>query len=417
LDTQVLVLGDSVGETLVHGLGHAGIRVVDGTRWGCRLTRGRIRFTLQVGEACPWPALWRRVVHEYRPKVVVLISGVWDLFDVRPLSSKHWLVPGSKAWARYYEATLEKAVNVLSSTGAHVIIPTIPFVSGATAGPGAFQASSQDPARVRAANAVLARVAARNKDRVSAPDLNRYLSPDGHYQQSLGLVPIVRIDGVHFNVAGADLVGSWLAPRVTPFLGNKAIRKHRKPGPVRLLLVGDSITVNYQGVAASLLARKGYQVTQAGYPRSGLLDADLCDGRHARELLAYADPDVVVFEANGNYALAGGPVPCPPVVAPGSTEWYRRWKAAARLNQNILTSNGAKFLWVLNPSVSSEPKRSRLPRINAIYRRLAGKRARLVDAWRNFGGTTFDQRLRYDDQHLNAAGAKRLSFLIVLAVR
>lgn len=384
LDTEVLVLGDSVGETLVHGLGHAGFRVVNGTRWGCRLTRGRIRFTLQVGDACPWPALWRRAVHDHRPKVVVLISGVWDLFDVRPLSSKQWLVPGSKAWARYYEATLEKALDVLSSTGAHVIIPTIPFVSGSTAGPGTFQASSQDPSRVRAANAVLARVAAKNKDRVVAPDLNRYLSPDGRYQQSLGAVPTVRSDGVHFTVPGADLVGSWLAPRVARFLGERALRKHRKPGPVRVLLVGDSITVNYQRAAASLLSLKGYQVTQAGFPGSGLLDSDICNGRHAQNLLQYADPDVVVFEYNGNYAIAGGAAACPPGVAVGSRDWYRQWKAAARLNQKILTSKGADFLWVLNPTVKSEPKRSMIPKINAIYRELAGKRARLVDAWGGF---------------------------------
>lgn len=414
--TQVLLVGDSVGETIAPGISRTGIRVVDGAFWGCRLVQGRIRYTSQVGDNCNWPKIWRRTVHELHPRVAVLVSGVWDLFDVRPPGSGQWLVPGTRAWARYYAAALERAADVLGSTGAHVFIPTIPYFRGAGAGAGKFSASSYDANRVRAANEVIRRVAAKKPSRFAAPDLNGYLSPTGEYQAGLGAVPVVRSDGVHFSTAGANVVGSWLAPRLMPWLG-ASVRKHRRPGPVRVLLVGDSITVNYQRTVAAKLASKGYQVIPAGVAESSILDTGVCDGAYARSLLEYADPDVVVFENNGNYGLQPGLAPCAPRVTLGSKAFYRQWTEAARRNQKTLTSRHARFLWVLSPSVGTAPKRPMIPKLNAIYRHLAAKGIGLVDAWSAFGGIRFDPRLRYDQQHLNAAGAERIADYIELAIR
>jgi lysophospholipase L1-like esterase len=414
--TQVLLVGDSVGETVAPGISRTGIRVVDGAFWGCRIVRGTIRYSTQVGGNCNWPTIWRRTVHELRPRVVVLVSGVWDLFDVRPPGSARWLIPGTRAWGSYYAATLERAAGVLGSTGAHVVIPTIPYFGGVGAGTGRYGASSYDPNRVRAANEVIRRVAAKKTSRFAAPDLNRYLSPTGGYQAGLGAVPVVRSDGVHFSTPGANVVGNWLAPRLVRWLGD-SVRKNRKPGPIRALLVGDSLTVSYQDAAAKKLATRGYQVTRAGVAESSILDTGACDGTVARALLASVDPDVVVFENNGNYGLRPGINPCAPRVKPGSKAFYRQWTTAARRNQKILTSRKAKFLWVLNPSVSHEPQRSMIPKINAIYRRLAGKRIGLIDAWGAFGGSRYDPRLHADEQQLNAAGAERIADYILLAVR
>lgn len=414
--TQVLLVGDSVGETIAPGIGRTGIRVVDGAFWGCRLVQGRIRYSTQVGDNCKWPKIWRQTVHELHPRVAVLVSGVWDLFDVRPPGSGQWLIPGTHAWARYYAAALERAADVLGSTGAHVVIPTIPYFSGVGAGAGRFGASSYDPNRVRAANEVIRRVAAKKPSRFAAPDLNRYLSPTGQYQAGLGAVPVVRSDGVHFSTAGANVVGSWLAPRLVRWLGD-SVRKHRKPGPVRVLLVGDSLTVSYQSATATKLATSGYLVTRAGVAQSSILDRGVCDGAAARALLASADPDVVVFENNGNYGLRPGINPCAPRVKPGSQAFYRQWMAAARRNQKILTSRNAKFLWVLSPSVSGAPKRPMIPKINSVYQRIAGKRIGLIDAWDAFGGSRFDPRLHDGAQQLNAAGADRMAAYIFLAVR
>ncbi len=186
---------------------------MDATRWGCRLPRGEIRFKLQVGtrvrvahllaharsiRSGPGSWCWNRG------------SGTCSTSD--PTSRSNGSCRGRKAWAAYYEKTVEKAVKVLSATGAHVIMPTIPFVEGVTAGAGGNTRSSTDPARVRAANSVLTRVAARHRDELTVPDLNHFLSPRGVYQPNHGRVNPVRFDGVHYTAAGSDLVGRWLAP-------------------------------------------------------------------------------------------------------------------------------------------------------------------------------------------------------------
>ncbi len=183
----------------------------------------------------------------------------------------------------------------------------------------------------------------------------------------------------------------------------------RRPGPLRVLLVGDSITVNYQEAVAALLEPKGYEVIRHGIPGTGLLDANICRGQYALSLLKYVDPDVVVYENNGNYGLYA---PCQEYIEYGSVSFYRRWRKVASVTQRHLTRWGARFLWVEAPSVNFDPKREAVPRLNAIYRSIGVT----VDAWSSFGEATWDQSLRYDVQHLNAAGAQRVAGLVVQAV-
>jgi lysophospholipase L1-like esterase len=410
------MVGDSVAATVVPGIGRAGIRVRDRTFAGCRIVRGKIRYPDQIGRDCRWGRFWRSELREYQPPVVVLISGVWDLFDVKPHGSTEWLIPGTRKWARYYETMLERAVEILAADGADVVVPTIPYVRGVAAGAGTNPASSYDPDRVRAANKVIKRLARRGDPDFLAPDLNRFLSPSGDYQDGLGSIPAVRSDGVHFNDQGATAVGRWLAPKLTRLLG-PAVRTGRKPGPVRVLLIGDSITVNYESAAAAALARRGYAVSQMGIAQSSLLDAGMCDGTYARSVVSFVDPDVVVFESIGNYGLQPGVPPCKPRVEPGSQEFFQQWRAASRRNQQILTSRGAEFLWVLGPSVAIERKRALVPKINEIYRSVAGPRHGLIDGWNALGGAKFDPALRYDGQHLNIAGSYKMATTIDSAVR
>jgi hypothetical protein len=210
--------------------------------------------------------------------------------------------------------------------------------------------------------------------------------------------------------ASAALVGT-VAPAPA---GATTMAPDRQPGPLRVLLVGDSMTFNYEAAAKPLLAAEGYQVTLMGIAGSSLLDHGVCDGVFAKGLLKSYRPDIVVYEANGNYANrvnAGVPV-CQPAKPYGSAAWLRRWRNSAALSQRILTRRGAAFLWIEPPSVNSEPKADVLPELNAIYRGLGPT----VDAWTAFGGPTFDQSLRYDDQHLNQQGAAKLAHLVVTAI-
>jgi lysophospholipase L1-like esterase len=194
--------------------------------------------------------------------------------------------------------------------------------------------------------------------------------------------------------------------------------KVRRPGPLRVLLIGDSITYNYEFAAEAQFAAKGYQTVKMGIASSSLLDSGICNGAFARNLLAFVDPDFVVYENNGNYANRPNVPPCKTLVY-GSEAFFRRWKNAAATNQRTLMRKGARFLWIQAPSVNFAPKRAAVPRINAIYRELAATKptqVTAIDAWTAFGGATFDQTLRYDNQHLNQAGAQRLASLVVAAV-
>jgi lysophospholipase L1-like esterase len=60
-----------------------------------------------------------------------------------------------------------------------------------------------------------------------------------------------------------------------------------------------------------------------------------------------------------------------------------------------------------------------VPQINAIYVRVAATnpaQASTIDAWTAFGGSTFDQSLHSDVEHLSPTGAQLLANLVVAAV-
>ncbi len=222
---RVLVVGDSVAASMVSGLRAAGLDVADASFPGCKLVRG----TIDVAEAplrdndCPWPTVWADAVARNQPKVVVLESAAFELWDVRPHGSTRWLVPGTPAWARYWGRTVQEAIDVLSAGGATVVIPTVACTQAQPSTPQkAIDRSALNPARVRAANRVLRDLARENAGRMKLVDLDAFLCPGGRYHRSQDGVDPVRVDGVHFSPAGSDLVGRWLAPQLRPDAGAPA---------------------------------------------------------------------------------------------------------------------------------------------------------------------------------------------------
>jgi lysophospholipase L1-like esterase len=214
-------------------------------------------------------------------------------------------------------------------------------------------------------------------------------------------------------VVGALLVALVLVAVVEPAGATKRERI-RRPGPRRVLLVGDSITANYQDEAAAALRAKGYEVFTEGVYYTGLLDANQCHGDQARAQLGRDDPDIVIFENVGNYA---GAPKCSPAVDYGSEAFYRRWRTSARLSQRILLTARARFFWIVAPTVTYEARRLVVPKVNAIYRQIAGNRAQLIDAWTAFGGSTYNAGYHQaDGLHLNQSGQNRLAALVVSAI-
>jgi peptidoglycan/LPS O-acetylase OafA/YrhL len=218
----VLVVGDSVGTTVSPGLQRAHFNVVDGAAPGFRLVRGTVDFSEEVGFQ-PWPVIWNRLVGRYDPKVVVVISGAWDLFDVLPPGAKTKLVPGTPEWERYYEATVRRAVKVLSARGAHVVFPTIPYfgTEGRLGRRSNTAKSSFDPERVRIANRILQRLDT-ELDVLTVPDLNHLLAPSGVYQEAIGSVSPVHIDGVHYTGEASDFLARWFVRQLSPWVSPHA---------------------------------------------------------------------------------------------------------------------------------------------------------------------------------------------------
>jgi lysophospholipase L1-like esterase len=213
------------------------------------------------------------------------------------------------------------------------------------------------------------------------------------------------------RVAAVALLSTLIATASAVPAGAADRVKVRRPGPLRVLLVGDSFTARYQDAAAEALRSKGYQVFPGGVEGTGLLDANQCRGRYAYALLTLVDPDVVVFTSVGNYIILPH---CSPTVAYASKQFFRKWKTAARITQRALTRKAARFLWVLAPAGRAN---TMVPRLNEIYRKIAGKRAGVIDAWTAFGGATYQPALHEaDGNHLNAAGSQRLAALVVAAV-
>jgi peptidoglycan/LPS O-acetylase OafA/YrhL len=215
---RVLVLGDSVADTIVPGLQHAGLDARQYSNVGCRLVRGTMASKVP-GVECMSGQKWGQLLNDVQPNVVFLSSGLLDLYDVKPPGQSHVLTPGTRPWARYYRGEIQTAVDILTRSGRSLVMTNIPCY-GTLAGNFSQTASAYNPMRAHAANAVLAEVARRNPGRFVVLDLDRYLCPGGRFVPDLGGIHNVRPDGVHFSTDGSALVGRWLAPQ---------LREHLRP--------------------------------------------------------------------------------------------------------------------------------------------------------------------------------------------
>ena len=212
--TRVAVVGDSVAFVMGEGLTRVGpsfdLDVWDQGLLGCGVVRGTMWVEGAVHDVAPkcrdWPTRFQRLVDSWAPQVVVLLTGAWDAYDVR--LDGQWVKFGTPRDDAFVLGEMQRAVDVLGSRGAKVVVLTSPY----------FQAkhdivdadrTAYNPERVDHLNGLF-----RQLHGVSVLDLNRFLAPEGHYTDVALDVADARGDGVHFTDAGADLVGRWLAPQL-----------------------------------------------------------------------------------------------------------------------------------------------------------------------------------------------------------
>ena len=216
-DTRVAVFGDSIAWTLMRYLPQTpGLDFADYTTIGCGIARGGPYEYVgqeldQKPECDAWPSRWaQRITHE-RPDVVLMIVGRWEVVD--RMNEGSWTHIGEPGYDAYLRGELNRALDILGSTGARIVVTTEPYNRRAEKPDGSLYPEDQ-PTRVERWNALLRSVVAQRKN-ASVLDLNEKLSPNGYYQAKVNGIR-VRSDGVHPTPEAVEWLTPWLVEALKP---------------------------------------------------------------------------------------------------------------------------------------------------------------------------------------------------------
>ncbi len=211
---RVLVVGDSVGQTLGRGLELWAMQtrraVVENDAIPmCALGR-TLEFETPLGgvltpsDACAdWAAKWPQTIASFDPDVVIVQYTVWEI-EARKLADGRFARPGDPALDRWQLSEYQAAADVLSARGAPVL-----WVDSACEGQ---PIGHDDPFWVVDYRTIPA--LARSRPYVHMVDLNHLLCPHGPPNPDFGGVHDIRPDGAHFSDAGALALAEWLMPVV-----------------------------------------------------------------------------------------------------------------------------------------------------------------------------------------------------------
>jgi peptidoglycan/LPS O-acetylase OafA/YrhL len=158
-----------------------------------------------------WPSLWRGDLLQFRPNVVLVLAGRWELHD--RLIGGRWQHIGEPGFDADLKQSLEQAVQVATSSGALMVLMTSPCFDSGEQNNG--QPWPEDSAsRLDAYNTMVRQVAAEHPATVQLDDFGAQLCPGGTFTTSFGGVQVRDGDGVH--VAPTPAAGQWLAAHVLP---------------------------------------------------------------------------------------------------------------------------------------------------------------------------------------------------------
>jgi peptidoglycan/LPS O-acetylase OafA/YrhL len=239
----VLMLGDSTAVTLAIGLtrdaGAYGARVVDKGILGCGVAEmPEVRASgvdVSVAAACnpstpasgQWPALWAAWIRASHPSIVSILAGRWEVSTVEWRG--RWTDILHPAFAAYVRQQLERALEVASSGGAHVVLFTAPCFDSGEQSDGA-RWPEDEPDRLDAYNELVREVVAANPQRSALVNLDGVVCPGGRFQSVIDGVTVRAPDGVHFpffslsspqtaepdTEAQVERFSAWIGPRLWP---------------------------------------------------------------------------------------------------------------------------------------------------------------------------------------------------------
>ncbi|HEV2370009.1 MAG TPA: acyltransferase family protein, partial [Acidimicrobiales bacterium] len=160
-----------------------------------------------------WPQRWTADVQTFHPDVAVLMDGAWEVRD--RYVGERWVHIGQPGFDAQELTTLEHAVQVLGSTGAHVVLLTAPYDSQPEQADGTPEAADQ-PRRMDTYNALLRQAAAAFPGSASVLDFASWLQPGGRFALEIDGQQVRDSDGIHLTTAGARfveprLMAAWAA--------------------------------------------------------------------------------------------------------------------------------------------------------------------------------------------------------------
>ena len=208
---SVAVFGDSMAWTMMRYLPPTpGFKFIDYTTIGCGIARGgpyrSTGETLNQKPECEtWPARWAQRINHVKPDVVLLIIGRWETVD--RVNEGHWTHVGDRAFDGYIGGELRRALDILGSTGARVVVTTAAYNRRGEQPDGSLY-PEDDPDRVDAWNTLLRRVVGQRKN-ASVLDLNEKLCPDGVYTNRVHGIKM-RMDGLHPTPDAVKWLTPWL---------------------------------------------------------------------------------------------------------------------------------------------------------------------------------------------------------------
>ncbi len=216
--TSVLVAGDSVGFNYAIGLGDEDrdgprLSASSGVRFGCPIARGgERRFMREIasyGDGCDWSDDAPSLLATYRPDVVLIATGVWEVVDRRFPGEDRWRHIGDPQVDRHLLVELVAAIDTWGSRGATVVLATMPHIDSGR-DQGYSDLPESDPARMDRLNEVLREAAAARPGVATIVDVAGWLSeqPGGEMDAAK------RVDGVHYDVDYVPILCGWLAEQL-----------------------------------------------------------------------------------------------------------------------------------------------------------------------------------------------------------
>jgi len=224
---RFLMLGDSLAITASVGLAEGavpgyGVQVIDDGVFGCDYDTSPAYAagvrTIPYNPCLQWRTLYAGAIAAHRPDVVGLLTGRWTITD-REVDGTTVHV-GDPSWDAHVVAEYSDIVAFLDAQGVKVVLFNLPYFDPPQEAADGSVFPEDRPDRVTAFNRDLARVAARERGKVTVVDLNAVLCPHGRFQTVVDGVVARWPDGIHVTPAG----GRWLQPRVLPTVALLGVR-------------------------------------------------------------------------------------------------------------------------------------------------------------------------------------------------